>query len=73
MPALGPQRFWCEALCLALSLPTSDLGYVTSQKNGADALGLQRVLGLASYEKTACGICSIGSLKVNPDVLLFRR
>src|SRR5688500_12531281 len=24
--------------------------YVTSQKNGASALGLQRVLGLASYE-----------------------
>lgn len=24
--------------------------YVTSQKNGASALGLQRVLGLKSYE-----------------------
>lgn len=34
-----PLRLWCRALW-----------HVTSQKNGASALGLQRVLGLGSYQ-----------------------
>jgi transposase-like protein len=34
-----PLRLWCRAIW-----------YVTSQKNGASALGLQRVLGLGSYQ-----------------------
>lgn len=34
-----PLRLWCRAMW-----------YLTSQKNGASALGLQRVLGLGSYQ-----------------------
>src|SRR5215470_11838776 len=34
-----PLRLWCRAIW-----------HVTSQKNGASALGLQRVLGLGSYQ-----------------------
>jgi hypothetical protein len=31
------------------------------------------VLALQPSYQLACGICSVGALKVNPDVLLFRR
>jgi hypothetical protein len=30
-------------------------------------------LSLQPSYQMACGICSVGGMKVNPDVLLFRR
>jgi transposase-like protein len=41
--------------------------YVTSQKNGASALGLQRVLGLASYETAWTWLHKLRRAMVRPD------
>src|SRR5271169_4916154 len=41
--------------------------YVTSQKNGASALGLQRVLGLASYETAWAWLHKLRRAMVRPD------
>jgi hypothetical protein len=40
---------------------------VTSQKNGASALGLQRVLGLASYETAWTWLHKLRRAMVRPD------
>ena len=41
--------------------------YVTSQKNGASALGLQRVLGLGSYETAWTWLHKLRRAMVRPD------
>jgi transposase-like protein len=41
--------------------------YVTSQKNGASALGLQRVLGLSSYETAWTWLHKLRRAMVRPD------
>lgn len=41
--------------------------YVTSQKNGASALGLQRVLGLASYETAWTWLHKLRRAMIRPD------
>jgi hypothetical protein len=41
--------------------------YVTSQKNGASALGLQRVLGLSSYETAWTWLHKLTRAMVQPD------
>ena len=41
--------------------------YVTSQKNGASALGLQRVLELASYETAWTWLHKLRRAMVRPD------
>jgi len=41
--------------------------YVTSQKNGASALGLQRVLGLGSYETAWTWLQKLRRAMVRPD------
>jgi hypothetical protein len=43
------------------------MGYVTSQKNGASALGLQRVLGLGSYETAWTWLHKFRRAMVRPD------
>ena len=43
------------------------LWYVTSQKNGASALGLQRVLGLGSYETAWTWLHKLRRAMVRPD------
>lgn len=51
-----PLRTWFRAMW-----------YVTSQKNGASALGLQRVLGLASYETAWTWLHKLRRAMVRPD------
>ena len=41
--------------------------YVTSQKNGASALGLQRVLGLSSYETAWTWLHKLRRAMIRPD------
>ena len=41
--------------------------YVTSQKNGASALGLQRVLGLGSYETAWTWLHKLRRAMIRPD------
>jgi transposase-like protein len=41
--------------------------YVTSQKNGASALGLQRVLGIASYETAWTWLHKLRRAMIRPD------
>src|SRR3989442_10458775 len=41
--------------------------YVTSQKNGASALGLQRILGFASYETAWAWLHKLRRAMVRPD------
>jgi len=48
-------RLWCRALW-----------HVTSQKNGASALGLQRVLGLGSYQNRLDGSAQAAPGHVRP-------
>jgi len=42
------------------------MGWVAAQKNGASALGLQRVLGLRSYEKAWTGLHKLRRAMVRP-------
>ena len=45
----------------------SAMWYVTSQKNGASALGLQRVLGLGSYETAWTWLHKLRRAMIRPD------
>lgn len=51
-----PLRLWCRAIW-----------QVTSQKNGASALGLQRVLGLGSYQTAWTVLHKLRRAMVRPD------
>lgn len=50
-----------------LSMWFRAMWYVTSQKNGASALGLQRVLGLGSYETAWTWLHKLRRAMVRPD------
>jgi FkbM family methyltransferase len=56
-----------------LSTTRPRLALSTEEKEDEPAEIRSVVLSLQPSYQMACGICSIGSLKVNPDVLLFRR
>ena len=51
-----PLRLWFQAIW-----------YITSQKNGTSALGLQRVLGLGSYKTAWTWLHKLRRAMINPD------
>ena len=56
-----------QASRLPLTLWFRTMWYITSQKNGASALGLKRVLGMGSYQTAWAWLHKLQRAMVRPD------